>query len=203
MMAQCTAHSKQSGQQCKRSATPGATVCSKHGGNAPQVQAAARRRLEDAKAASVAARFVTRRDIHPAEALLELVQWTAGEVDYWRARVGGLSDEDLAGDLVTKREAELEKGQPTDLVTREAAQHVAVRMLADASDRLAKYAAAALRAGIEERRVRLAEGQGALVAAVIRRVLDALELSPAQLEQVPVVVPRELRALAAGQEAEA
>lgn len=33
---QCTAHSKRSGQQCKRAATPGRTVCNLHGGKTPQ-----------------------------------------------------------------------------------------------------------------------------------------------------------------------
>jgi hypothetical protein len=33
---QCSAHSKRSGAQCKRSAVPGRTVCSVHGGKSPQ-----------------------------------------------------------------------------------------------------------------------------------------------------------------------
>jgi len=41
----CTAHAR-TGQQCKRSAMLGTTVCDFHGGKAPQVLAAARRRLE-------------------------------------------------------------------------------------------------------------------------------------------------------------
>ena len=68
-------------------------------------------------------------------------------------------------------------------------------MWVDAQDRLARYATAALRAGVEERRVRLAEDQGALVAQVIRRILDRLDLSEWQAEMVGSVVPEELRAL--------
>ena len=63
---------------------------------------------------------------------------------------------------------------------------------------LVAVAAAALKAGVEERRVRLAEQQGNLVADVIRRILDALDLSPAQRERVPEVVPAQLRLLAGG-----
>ena len=44
-MAQCTAKSKQSGQQCRASAVPGTRVCKTHGGSAPQVKAAGRLRL--------------------------------------------------------------------------------------------------------------------------------------------------------------
>lgn len=40
----CTAH-KQNGQACKAPAIRGANVCRVHGGSAPQVKAAARRRL--------------------------------------------------------------------------------------------------------------------------------------------------------------
>ena len=40
----CTATAKGSGQQCKRRPIPGGTVCVKHGGAAPQVQAAAEQR---------------------------------------------------------------------------------------------------------------------------------------------------------------
>ncbi len=42
---QCRATSKASGQQCKRSAIPGGTVCRYHGGAAPQVMSKARERL--------------------------------------------------------------------------------------------------------------------------------------------------------------
>jgi hypothetical protein len=42
---QCTAKSKQSGQRCKRTPIPGASVCKFHGGGAPQVEAKAKERL--------------------------------------------------------------------------------------------------------------------------------------------------------------
>ena len=41
----CTAHSSRTGKQCKQRAIRGGTVCVTHGGSAPQVIAAARRRL--------------------------------------------------------------------------------------------------------------------------------------------------------------
>ncbi|NYJ76080.1 hypothetical protein [Allobranchiibius huperziae] len=133
-----------------------------HGGSTPTHRAAGERRVAEQQAARLAARFVTRKDIHPADALLVLVQWTAGEVDYWRAQVNALADEHLAGNLTTKTETGTDKGQATDLRTTEAATHIAVRLLAEASDRLARYAAAALKAGVDERRVRITESQGQL-----------------------------------------
>jgi hypothetical protein len=71
-------------------------------------------------------------------------------------------------------------------------------MLVQAQDKLADYATAALKAGVEERRVRLAENQGALVAQAIRQVLDQLNLTPTQQELVPTVVPAALRLIAGG-----
>lgn len=44
---QCSATSKASGQQCKRWAILGGTVCPKHGGSAPQVKEAAARRIRE------------------------------------------------------------------------------------------------------------------------------------------------------------
>jgi hypothetical protein len=42
----CTATAKGSRQRCKRRPIPGGTVCVKHGGGAPQVQAKAEERLK-------------------------------------------------------------------------------------------------------------------------------------------------------------
>lgn len=44
----CTARSQRTGQQCRRPAARGANVCPVHGGAAPQVRAAAKRRLDQA-----------------------------------------------------------------------------------------------------------------------------------------------------------
>lgn len=53
--------------------------------------------------------------------------------------------------------------------------------------------------GIAERQVRLAEAQGLLLAGAIKRILDALSLTPQQRALVAQVVPRELRAIAGGE----
>jgi hypothetical protein len=65
-------------------------------------------------------------------------------------------------------------------------------------DRCVKYAKTAHDMGIADRQIKLAEEQGALLAGVIGRILDALELTAKQRELVSVVVPRELRAAAGG-----
>jgi len=55
---QCAATSKQTGQRCRLYATPGAFVCRFHGGNAPQVRAAAASRLATAEAEDVVRRLL-------------------------------------------------------------------------------------------------------------------------------------------------
>jgi hypothetical protein len=189
----CGAKTK-SGAPCKKPPMKGATRCRRHGGASPNAQAAAQdRRAERAAGRELARIGITSRDIHPAEALIELVQFTAGEVDYWRRRVSEIDDTDLTWGTTRVKEGGDDRG-----TTQEAKPHIAYVMLQQASDRLASYAAAALRAGVEERRVRLAEQQGALVAQAIRNILDALQLTPAQLELVPTVVPAQLRLIAGG-----
>jgi hypothetical protein len=113
--------------------------------------------------------FGARRDIHPADALLELVQWTAGEVDYWRHRVRLLDEDALTWGVTRVKEGGDDRG-----TTEEAKPNVAYVMLVDASNRLEKYSTAALKAGVDERRVRLAEQQGTLLHGVLVAVLGEL-----------------------------
>lgn len=190
----CTAK-RTDGEPCKAWAVTGLKVCRVHGASSPRSKAKRARALAEEKAAKAMRLFAEPVDIDPARALVELVQWTAGEVAYWREQVRALADEDpkaLTWGVVREKVGGEDYG-----TTLEAKPNVAYLMLTDAQDRLAKYAAAALKAGVEERRVKLAEDQGALVAQVIRAILDQLDLSPAQAAKVPEVVPTQLRLLTA------
>jgi hypothetical protein len=69
------------------------------------------------------------------------------------------------------------------------------KLEAEERDRCATMATKAVAAGLAERSVRIAEQQGALLASVIRAILDDLGLSPEQQARVPEVVPRHLRAV--------
>lgn len=188
----CRAH-RRDGSPCGAWAVQDSTTCRMHGGTSPQARKAAARRREERQAQKTAELFAVPVETSPSQALLDLVQWTAGEVAYWRSEVRKVAEEEPA-----KLTAGLTKIVETGDVkqrTVETTPHIAYRMLTSASDRLERYSTAALRAGVEERRVRLAEDQGALVAQVIRRVLDRLDLSEWQAEMVGSVVPEELRAL--------
>lgn len=188
--ARCKSH-RRDGQPCAQYRMNGQMVCKMHGGKNPAALAKAAARVAEQRAAAEVARLGVRKDVHPAEVLLDLVHWTAGEVDYWRQRVAQIEDADLTWGTTRVKEGGDDRG-----TTHEAKPHVAYSMLERSSDRLAQYAAAALKAGVDERRVRLAETQGALVADVIRRILTRLQLTEDQAVLVNTVVPEELRALA-------
>lgn len=195
----CSARKTSTGEPCKNWAIKGATVCRNHGGSAPQVKAAAKRKLQQQGAERALALFNAPKDVDPSQALLDLVHWTAGEVEYWREQVRVIAETD-EGSLTWGKTREKAGGHDTG-TTHEAKPHVAYAMLYASQDRLAQYAAAALKAGVDQRRVELAENQGALVASAVKAILAALNLTPEQQELVPTVVPAQLRLLAGGESA--
>lgn len=181
-----------SGTPCTNPPINGATRCRMHGGSSPRSLAAAERRLAEQAAGRELTRLgVTHRNIHPAEALIELVSYQASIVDFWRHKVSLLDD-----DALTWGRTKVKEGGDDAGTTHEAKPNIAYALLGDASDRLARYCEAALKAGVEERKVRLAESQGALVAQAIRQVLEQLHLTDEQQLLVPTVVPAALRLIA-------
>lgn len=156
-----------SGGECQAFPVAGATRCRMHGGSAPQVRRKAAERLEQQALARQIGTWGGRLDISAPEALLELVQAKAAEVAYWNAKVDALADGERAGLLLTKRKT----GGDDYGDTREAAAHIYLTLLHKAQDQLAQYAAAAVRAGLDEALVRLHTLQGGLLLEVARRVL--------------------------------
>jgi hypothetical protein len=201
----CTALSRRSGERCRNAPVLGATVCRMHGGAASQVRAAAERRRREQALAAAAVTYGLPVDISPTEALLEEVRWTAGHVRWLRDRIQELERGQLTWGRVEYREKAGDKDAGWTEVEK-AGPHVLLELYDRERQRLVDVTSAALRAGIEERRVRLAEGQGEMVAQALRRSLDGilsglvqagLNLALQQRWQALVaeVVPRELRAL--------
>lgn len=193
----CIATAKSTGQRCGRAPIPGGEVCKVHGGGSPKVRAAAQRRLDLAAAQAAVVTLGLPRDITPTDALLEEVRWTAGHVDWLRQRIQELERDDLTWGRTSAVEKQ-SGGFPGTDTTSAAAPPVWYQLYERERTHLVKVCAAAISAGIEERRVRLAEQQGALVAEAIRRILARLNLTAAQQLLVGEVVPAELRALATG-----
>jgi hypothetical protein len=180
----CGARTRNAGKPCAQPPVPGATRCRFHGGAAPQVKAAAERRLQEAEAQRAVATFGLPREIDPRDALLEEVYRTAGAVDWLWTKVRELEPEAAVWGLVERTDdGEKHKAVPNiwyDLWARER-RH------------LTEVCRVALQAGVEERKVRLAEQQGALLAGVIQAILGDLNLTAEQQRLVPEVVPRHLR----------
>ena len=201
MAQRCTAKAKSTGVQCARYAIEGASTCRVHGSGSKKARAAAARRVEEAKAAEAAERAVTTlglsRDVSPSEALLEEVRWTAGHVDWLRDRVREVERDELVWGKTKVKEVDSADG-PIKETVEGATPSVWYDLYERERKHLVAVCTAALRAGVEERRVRLAEAQGAQVAEVIRAILDDLSLTLEQQQKVATVVPARLRLLAGG-----
>lgn len=189
--ARCSARSKRSGEQCKRTAVAGATVCTAHGGKAPQVRAAAERRVAEAAAATAVATFGLPREVDPHEALLEELHRTAGAVSWLQAQVAVIETAEVVWGKTQDK-----KGGDDWGTTHAAGVNVWVQLYQSERKHLVEVSKACVTAGIEERRIRLAESSGQLLASVVRAVLERLGLSPEQRELASIVVPEEFRRVA-------
>src|SRR5713226_2314337 len=99
-MPQCRAHvakGPRAGQQCARPAKDGATVCSSHGARAPQVKAAAERRVAERKAREAVARLgkVAPGSVDPLDVLDETLAELVALKERLGALVATLGDESL------------------------------------------------------------------------------------------------------------
>jgi hypothetical protein len=173
---------KPNGEPCQKpkgwcTSHPGFGRCKWHGDASRNGSKAAIRE----QAASLAIEV----DIEPNEVLLRTIRLTWGAVQ-WCANVIGQTeyalaasrnDEELDGDEKVKRVINLEKR----LIALQA-------IYGGWIDRAAKHAKLALDAGIEERRVQLAEMESQLIADVVKGVLDDLNLTAEQKAIAPAVV---------------
>lgn len=175
---QCTAKSKQSKERCKKWAEPGLDVCRMHGGSTPRAKAAGQRNVQQAAARAAVQTYGLPVEIDPLDALLAELHRTAGHVAWLGTIVQGLDRSEL-------RQRTMAGSVPS----------VWVALYQDERKHLAAVAASCLRAGVDERRIQLAERQGQLVAEAIRGILSDLGVDPAT-EQARTVVRRHLMAVA-------
>lgn len=170
---------------------PGVGRCKLHGGSTPSHVAAGQREL-----ARLAMETYGRPvDTNPVDALLDEVRWTAGHVAWLRDRVRELEQDALIWGTTERVEKTATEFAGTD-VTEAAKPNVWLTLYQAERKHLLDVCKAAISAGIEERRVRLAEQQGQVIVGVIQAILGDLKLSAEQRALVPEVVPRHLRAVA-------
>ncbi len=193
----CGAKKRQGEGCCRRPAGwgtdhPGVGRCKLHGGATVSHRDAA---VEDLARKAVAT-YGLARDIPAIDALLEEVHWTAGHVAWLRERVAELEPDALVWG-VTEESDQQATEFPGINTTRGAKPNVWLQLYREERKHLVDVTKAAISAGIEERRVKIAEAQGALLNGVIKRILARLDLTAAQSALLPVVVPEELRRAAA------
>ena len=177
--------SRKDGSPCQGPAVTGSDRCRMHlGRKAEDV-------ITEAKVRDLTATYGLPVETTPEQAILDEVQRTAGHVAWLQEQVRALTKGELVWGMTKAKEGGHDGG-----ITEEAVPNAFLRLYQEERKHLVTVCAAALRAGIEERRVKLAEQQGALVAQVIRAILGDLKLTSEQREMIPEVVPRHLRALA-------
>lgn len=184
----CKAHVD--GRPCRLRPMRGQAVCGKHGGRAPAAKAKAAKRLAQQAAEKELARFGVYKPVDPGQALLEEVWRSAALVALYESKVAVMDEDDLVWGKTREKFGGDDGG-----TTYEAKPNVWLALLNDERDRLTARCVAALKAGIEERRVQLAEQQGQLLVQVIHGILGDLRLTSAQQKLVATVVPRHLRAI--------
>lgn len=176
---------------CGKYAMKGQTLCREMGGAAPQNRAAAERRIEAAVARRATATYGLPIDIDPLDALLGELARTAGHVAWLGQLVASLEHHDDPKPTVLGDGGDRDPDEPhasrsglkqytrTEKFTVEQ-ESVWVRMYRDERKHLASVAGALLKAGVDERRVKLAERQGELLAKAFRAFATALGLDPGE-----------------------
>jgi hypothetical protein len=166
--------SKRTGQRCRQWAMHGLSVCWRHGGAASQVKARGAQRVAQWTARRELVRLGAAVDVHPIDALLEMVREAAGNVAFLRGRVSELDQQ--AGLVALPSDADQlfrAEGIYGPDHQGDGKRHILVAMYDEERDRLAKFAKLALDAGVDEKLVRIAEAQGQQLAGVVRAAVRA------------------------------
>lgn len=152
---QCAAHSSRTGLRCKAFAIHGGTVCRMHGGSAPQVKAAARRRLAEEDAERLTRRF----DLADAPRLTD--------------PVGELSR--VAGQVVYVLDALSERTRADSVAELGEAEFVALER---ALDRASRLLVEVNRLGLETKQAALNERQADIMLRILAGVVTDLGHDP-------------------------
>jgi hypothetical protein len=180
----CDKHRKD-GSPCGTSPIQGTTTCRMHAGKTTEQvkqEVATRRALAELELDG---------DANPLDELLYEVQRAAAAVRWLSDKVNDLDEREITHGITRT----VQHADGSRDVTASAAVNIWVRMWMEERDRLARVCKLTLDAGVDERRVRLAESQGRMIVDVIRATLADLHVE--QTEEVHQVVSRHLRAIGA------
>lgn len=197
----CSAHSlgrlrpEIAGKPCRQAPINGGAVCKVHGGSSRHVKAKAEKRVVEAEAgrhletlAWSLGEYVP--DSDPGEVILEQIGWRVGHVRWLRARAQAVDP-----DALTWGRTKDKVGGQDGGVTFEAKPNAWVVLYFEQARELERLCVEAVRCGLEERRVRLAEQQADQWVRLIDGVLSELGHDPDD-PRTARVVERHLRLVA-------
>lgn len=193
----CGAKKRGKNEACASSPVPGGTRCGRHGGNSPKAKAAAEQRTAQQQLTQQVGTLGIREkypDIDPGQALLSEIQISHAHVQWLRTKVAEIEPNELVWGI-TKTESGIGPQGPVDTTTQEAGFHTWYQLYTREREHFAKLTTMALKAGIEARKIALAEQQGAMVARALQEIFGKLALSKQQAALLPTVVPAALRQL--------
>lgn len=167
--ARCQATAKSTHEQCTQPAIAGTAVCRLHGGSTKANREAGKRRLAKRAALAEAAEMARPLQVEPLDALLYSLYTAYGMLRYWQSEIEQLvDDEGLVATSSSKMYGDSE-------YAREAAvQH------RHWTTELARVSKLCLDAGINERRVRLAEAEADLIVQFVRGFCKELQIDIAE-----------------------
>lgn len=198
----CTGHNA-AGNPCGKAPIKGANVCRTHGGAAPQVKAAAQRRMDELAARREVSGIVRRLglevEVDEGEALLRELYRCHASVLYLSRVVASMGDS--TADAVAEA-LDNPRASADGLIWRSRGPmgtvlqlHPLVKLWQDERAQLARVAAAIQKLGLAERQTKLAEAQGAALLEVVYGVLRDLGVDP-EGDKAQGVVLRHLQAVA-------
>ena len=180
---QCRGTNKR-GERCKRAPVKGASVCSKHGGNAPQVRSSAARRVKAAKIKAQAEASLAYTGLEPVKDPLEelgkLASQSYSMMNALGARVNALQDISTYNFEGTEQLA------------------VEVELYERAIDRTHKLFNSLIKAGFNEREIKLQEQEALVIFSILEKVLAEIGLRPKQEREARLLLATEFRKLESG-----
>lgn len=128
--------------------------------------------------------------IEPHEAILKCIRIANGEVVYASERIAELSEDEAVGPVITKVDRPLKHEKGAESMTERVEEvregeprlHIWIEARHKAMDRLVQYSAAAIKANVDERAVKLAEGMAQQLAAGMRAFAIEMGFDPSAPE---------------------
>lgn len=195
-MAVCGAK-KKNGDICRAPALKGGVRCARHGGKTPAAREAALERVkqEQAESAVKTLGLVGKYpDVHEFDTLRLELRRSSAVVTWLEAEVGNLNKQELVWN-VTEDIDGMDGHGAIEKKTRALTPHPLWEMLLKEREHLVKVSAAALKIGIDERRIQLQERDAAALLGVISRAINQAQLTREQRDTISTTIANGLRAL--------